>query len=166
MNRKSKAARARRRIAAMLGSGAMALAFGVTMTANVAAAATCAVGGSESYTTIQSAVNDLSCNPIIVDPGTYPENVTISRSLTLKGAQHGLDARTRSGASESTISGNPAILINSSASDVVVDGFTITATNTDGSADGVTVSAGASGAVITNNIFDGITSIIDSLTCD
>jgi uncharacterized repeat protein (TIGR01451 family) len=42
--------------------------------------------GSGTYPTIQAAIDDLSCDPINVPAGTYPENVVITRSLTLQGA--------------------------------------------------------------------------------
>jgi nitrous oxidase accessory protein NosD len=52
----------------------------------------------QDYTTIQGAINASSDgDTIIVAPGLYKENVVINRSLTLKGAQAGVDARTRSG---------------------------------------------------------------------
>jgi hypothetical protein len=154
MNRKSKAARARRRIATMLGSGAIALALGVMMTANVAAAAECDVP-SGTYPSIQSAVNDSSCNPIVVADGSYTENVVINRSLTLDGAFAGTDARTRLGSGESVVEGGGAAAIIINAPDVVVDGFKITSTG-GGSGYGIDVETGAAGAVIANNIFDGI----------
>src|SRR5207245_11084369 len=56
---------------------------------------------SITYPTIQSAVNDATCNPIIVAAGTYPEAapgpLTIFRTVTLLGAQNGIDARGRVG---------------------------------------------------------------------
>jgi hypothetical protein len=50
------------------------------------------------YPTIQGAINASSDgDTIMVAPGLYKENVVINRSLTLKGARAGVDARTRSG---------------------------------------------------------------------
>src|SRR5207253_6601775 len=66
-----------------------------------AEAAPCAVP-SIPYPTIQSAINDSTCNPINVAAGTYVENVFVNRSVTLKGAQAGVDARGRA-ASESIV---------------------------------------------------------------
>jgi nitrous oxidase accessory protein NosD len=52
----------------------------------------------QDYPTIQGAINASSDgDTIIVAPGLYKENVVINRALTLKGAQAGVDARTRSG---------------------------------------------------------------------
>src|SRR5215467_1122708 len=49
------------------------------------------------YPTIQAAVNVPGCTTVNVAAGTYNEQVTITRTLTLRGAQAGIDARTRSG---------------------------------------------------------------------
>ncbi len=59
------------------------------------------------YCTIQAAINDaltLNGHVITVAAGTYPENVILNKSLTLKGAQFGVDARGRV-----TGSPNPAV---------------------------------------------------------
>jgi nitrous oxidase accessory protein NosD len=51
------------------------------------------------WRTIQYAIGQVSANDtIMVAAGTYEENVVIDKSLTLKGAQAGVDARTRTGA--------------------------------------------------------------------
>lgn len=157
INWKSRKAGAAWHCAAALTGGALAIAFGVLLTANVAAAATCAVGSTETYTTIQAAVADTSCTTINVDAGNYTGTVTIDRTLTLNGANAGIDARdTDSRLPESTITGNPAITIT--APNVVVDGFTITNVGiTAAGGYGIDVDADAAGAVIANNIFDGIT---------
>ena len=115
------------------------------------------------YTSIQSAVNDPSCATINVAAGMYFENVTIGRSLTLNGAQAGnpVAGRMSGGALESTVNGanpigaNPVITIK--ASNVRIDGFTLKNSITTGAAVGVDVKTGGSGAVITNNFVDTIT---------
>src|SRR5207253_478059 len=62
---------------------------------------------------------------VIVEAGTYAENVTVNKVVTLLGAQHGVDARTRSGA-ESIVDGTTnggRTPFDLTASDVTVDGF-------------------------------------------
>ena len=122
-----------------------------------AAGPICAVPGD--YATIQAAVNDAGCATINVAPGLYNENVNVNRSVTLNGAQAGIDARGRV-AAESTVSGanpingNAVFTIN--AAGVTVDGFTLKNSLTTGAAYGISVNSTGSNAVITNNIFDGI----------
>ncbi|PYU21471.1 MAG: hypothetical protein DMG30_17445 [Acidobacteria bacterium] len=89
-----------------------------------AEAATCNVPGT--YPTIQMAVNDSSCDPIIVAAGLYLEQVTINRTLTLRGAQAGVDARTRPfvAANESIID-HPCGPVQIEADNVTLDGFTV-----------------------------------------
>ncbi len=95
------------------------------------------VGSSTVYSTIQAAVNAAAAGATInVDPGTYPELVTITKSLTLRGAQAGVDARLNSrqelpSTAESIITGaattsgtfTSGIYVN--ANDVTIDGFLI-----------------------------------------
>lgn len=116
----------------MLGLGfvaavaAAALAF-VGPTQAAVGGPTCNVG--TDYATIQAAVSDPGCTTVNVPAGTYNEQVQITHSLTLKGAQAGVDARTRSGA-ESVIT-NSCGPVQIMADNVVIDGFTI-----EGSTDG------------------------------
>jgi hypothetical protein len=143
---------------AALTATALAIALGVLFTANVATAAvggpTCSVPGD--YATIASALAEAGCTTIDVAPGTYTGPVVVSRAVILNGANAGIDPNTGTRGDESTISSpNGQFAIDIGASDVVVDGFTLThsspATGNNG-AYGIDVDAVASGAVITNNI--------------
>ena len=104
------------------------------------------------------AVMTLAAAVALVDPGgtvqvaagSYPGVVGIKKALTLKGAQAGIDARTRTG-SESAI-GTVAI----AASDVTIDGFTLDASRVQVNTPDASV---LSGVVIENNIFDGYSSV-------
>ena len=90
------------------------------------------VGATYTHTTIQGAINAASDGDVIlVDPGTYNEEITIAKPLTLLGAKHGVDPRpmvgsTRSleGAGESVIE-QPATMVAVSiqSSNVTIDGF-------------------------------------------
>jgi hypothetical protein len=87
------------------------------------AAGPCAVP-TGSHPTIQSAVLDPTCNPINVAEGRYEEQVKIMRTVTLNGAQAGVDARTRSGEHESVIT-DKCGPVQIEADNVKIDGFTI-----------------------------------------
>src|SRR5690349_8794460 len=59
---------------------------------------------SMDYSTIQAAVNAANPNDVILaDAGTYNELVVINKPLTIQGAQHGVDARTRGVVPESVV---------------------------------------------------------------
>jgi hypothetical protein len=132
----------------------------MTLGGGTAQAATCNVP-TLAHPTIQSAVNDPTCDPIEVTAGLYVENVTIGRSLTLNGAQAGISAPGRVGP-ESIVQGanplgsNPVIAINFA--NVVVDGFTLKNSVTTGAAIGIAVRGAGHGALITNNIIDTVSS--------
>lgn len=105
--------------------------------------------------TIQAAVNKASANDTIhVAAGLYlealPGPLTINKTLTLLGAQAGVDARTRVGA-ESII--NDVQGTSVSASDVVIDGFTVqNSTVAAFTGYGIWLNPSVSGTQIINNI--------------
>jgi len=109
---------------------------------------------------IQRAVNAAdSGDTVDVEPGTFSENVTLNKSLNMKGAQSGVDARGRvigvaNPAVESVISpasGTVVLLVTGSAGSTI-DGFAIT-----GGAAGVMSSSGPLNELqIKNNDFRGL----------
>lgn len=118
--------------------------------ATKAAVAGCTV--PTDHATIQAAVNDAGCSVINVLPGTYNENVVIPRSLSLNGAQVGIDARGRVGA-ESIINGGIAANITITADNVTVDGFTLNGPPSSGTA-ALVMQTGNTGETIQNNIIN------------
>ncbi len=109
-----------------------------------------------AYPTITQAVAAAGGGQTIgVCPGTYPEVVAlgplaINKTLTLLGAQSGVDARSRSGP-ESIISDLQGTSV--SASNVVIDGFTVeNSTVAAFTGYGIWLNPGVSGTQILNNI--------------
>jgi hypothetical protein len=108
-------------VAAALTISGIATATAATLTVGNVSSLPC----TGTFPTIQSAV--IAASPgdtISVCPGTYNESVSIDKTLTLLGAQNGVDARTRSGANESiiTMACSPVQIL---ADNVVLDGFTV-----------------------------------------
>lgn len=128
--------------------------FGVAFfVAPAFAATTCNVtSGIGTYPTIQSAVNDSNCNPIVVAAGTYNENVSINRSVVLNGPNAGLTGNDSSRAPEAVVTGQ----VNISASDVTVSGFKFTHPGIQVNING---SSTLSNVVVENNIFNGYSSV-------
>lgn len=105
-----------------------------------------------SYGTIQAAVDAASAGDTIsVASGTYPEHVTINKSLTLKGARTGVDARTRTGAETIVDGANSGAPFSIRANDVTIDGFTITGGVGGGLDSGIWSQSGTTGLQVLND---------------
>jgi len=108
-----------------------------------------------TYTSIQTAINDSAPGDIVnVCAGTYNENLTLAKSLTLNGAQAGVDARGRTAAAESSItSAGNQLTLQTGAAASKVDGFSFT-----GGAIGITSNTGPiDNLQVLNNRFTGFT---------
>jgi len=113
-----------------------------------ATANNCNSGAATPHSTISSAIAAVGAGNVIkVCPGTYTENLTIDKALTLKGAKAGesVKYRTFGGSSEATVMG----LVTIQAADVKLEGFSLT---NPGQALGVIVKTAGSNAEIKKNI--------------
>ncbi len=102
---------------------------------------------STNFSTIQAAIDDaatVSGDVIEVDAGTYTENVTVNKSVTIKGANFGT-AGCGTRVTESIVAGGTGTAFTVSANDVTIDGFNVT---------GVTgiASTGVGGMKFKNNL--------------
>ncbi|HKP17570.1 MAG TPA: hypothetical protein VJT84_03760 [Gaiellaceae bacterium] len=110
---------------------------------------------------IQEGIDQVASGGTVhVAAGAYAESDTIGKTLSLEGAQAGQAAggRTFGDAAESTITGKVTI----QAADVDLDGFSLTNPNVADAAFGIVVKTAGSGATITNNLFDTISSSLPS----
>ena len=92
------------------------------------------VGSTTSYATIQAAVNAAPAGgTVTVDAGSYAETVTVNKSLTIQGAEAGVDARgnvRRETGAETVLTGATTSAgvgagFYVTANDVTIDGFTV-----------------------------------------
>jgi hypothetical protein len=107
-----------------------------------------------AYTTIGAAVAaSTNGDQIDVCAGTYTETVTVNKSVTLRGAQAGVDARTRAvPPTQESILKAPGGSLNIISSNVTVDGFAVQEGSSAPLANGITLAANRSGHRILNNI--------------
>ena len=108
--------------------------------------------GTDAFATIQDGLNAVAAGgTVYVAAGTYTEQVTIDKPVTLLGVQHGVDARDgRPGASESIVSNSEGDF-QIEADNVTIDGFTLTGVTADPNTD----SAALGAAIWTNPGFSG-----------
>ncbi len=105
------------------------------------------------FNTIQEAVDAASAgHTVMVADGIYPEQVVLTKALTLSGENAGSDARTRSGAESIVDGGGSQTPFVIQANDVTIDGFTITGGQNGGYYSGIWM-ADPTNASILNNIF-------------
>ena len=101
------------------------------------ASATACTVPSMTYPTIQSAIADVSCDPIMVAAGTYNEDLDIDRNITMTGA--GANVTTVDGSG----TGSVIDIVNDTPDTVTITGVTVTGGGMDAGAgidiDGVTV---------------------------
>jgi hypothetical protein len=116
-----------------------------------------------SHATIQAAIDaatTLSGYVVRVDAGTYNEFVDVSKELSIRGANYGVDPNTGSRGDESIIGYNGDYAVEIFASNVTFDGFSVS--NTLGNAVRISVgrqnpgdAANVSNVTVSNNIATG-----------
>ena len=109
--------------------------------------------GENGITTIQEAIDAAEDgDTILVPAGTYDENLTIDKQVTLIGAQNGIDPTGDGGrgGEETVINGNIAVTVG--ADGATIDGFTL---NKGAGNVGIRLETGATDITIENNILNG-----------
>ncbi|HEX6961038.1 MAG TPA: right-handed parallel beta-helix repeat-containing protein, partial [Lacipirellula sp.] len=101
---------------------------------------------------IQEGVNLADAGGIVqVHAGTYTELVTVNKTLSLRGEQYGVDARTRSAVPETIVNGSGGSF-SLQANDIELDGFAVEGTTGSPLGTAIHTQSGFSGYRIANNI--------------
>ncbi|HXJ74316.1 MAG TPA: hypothetical protein VNM37_15815, partial [Candidatus Dormibacteraeota bacterium] len=80
----------------------------------------------DAFNTVQGGINRVAAGgTVYVATGSYSENVTANKAVTLFGANQGVDGCGSRGP-ESTISGGAGVAVNITSDNVTVDGFALT----------------------------------------
>jgi len=128
--------------------------------------------GYDAFDNIQDGINAVGNSTVHVAAGIYNERLNISKSLTLLGAQAGIDptpAGARTNPSVESIiteaglsTPNPDVLIEipSGVTDVVIDGFTLIGDLTNTTADTSVIRCWDDNISISNNIIDGMFAVL------
>jgi parallel beta-helix repeat protein len=119
---------------------------------------------ADAFQTIQKGIDTVAAGgTVVVAAGTYA-GASIAKTVSLQGAQQGVDARGRSG-SESVISvaaSTTGFALSGASNNTTIDGFRFTAATT-GSGNGIGTAAGTTGTIgILNNIFADLVRGVDA----
>lgn len=110
------------------------------------------------FATINDAIaNTQSGGTVTVFAGTYAESVHVNKSVTLRGAQAGVltENRSNGGSDETILVATGGTGFRLTASNIVIDGFTINAGT--GAVHGIAEWASVTGTTIRNNFISGFT---------
>ena len=103
------------------------------------------------FATIQKAIDTVNANGTVhVAAGTYAGSTNVNKAVTIQGAQAGIDARNRSGVETVLTTSGTASNFNVTASNVVIDGFTLNGPTGDSAA--LNLMGTFSGTTVKNNI--------------
>jgi len=104
----------------------------------------------DCFNSIQDGIDSVEGSIVNVAAGTYNEDIIIDKSLTLYGAQSGVDARGRV-ASESEVVG--VVEVTSDATNIIIDGFKFTSPTRAFTPRGFNLHVESESSTIENNIF-------------
>ena len=109
------------------------------------------VWGYDAFASVQDGIDAVTGSTVNVLPGTYTGNIVVNTTVTLLGAQAGVDARGRI-ATESILTSTSGHILDIRANNVIIDGFHITGA---GSAQLIRAENNGSGLQVKNCIGDG-----------
>lgn len=143
-------------LAAVITASSATNLYATTWNVSVGSPGACTIVDPNCATISAAVAAASSGDTINVATGAYAETVTITKPLTLNGAQSGVDARGRA-ASESSVSSTGVegtFVIGPAAGTVTIDGFDLSGTPTPGSGGVIYVSGLTTNVVVRNNIIE------------